>query len=226
MGLAKRLGALAAGVAGAGCAGPRSTFEPVIVPIELGAPKCCEAGPSVQILRAHRVRCGKGDTCTLLDQRIRNPEDRALWVLIDARREFSGYLESVRILHARYASSPPAWAFSGQNYHQALRVPPGADIIVRNVEYRGSLREFRAVFFDRIALNHDRHIDWRTPDGVMPAHGDFGMQWLSRSDYESKELYPLEGKERVALGKWCTQTVPVTDEPLVPASPRAGLAPR
>jgi hypothetical protein len=58
-------------------------------------------------------------------------------------------------------------------------------------------------------LNYDRHIDWQTPGGFLPEQGDFDLQWLSRSDYDSKRLYPLEGKERVSLGKWCAQTLPV-----------------
>lgn len=221
-----RFAILAVGVVGVSCAAPQPTFEPVIVPIDLGAPRCCEKGPSVQILQAGRVRCGKGDECTRLDQRIRNPEDRALWLLVDGSSDFSGYLESVSILHERHAAGPPAWAFSGQNYHQAFRVPPGADIIVRNVEYFGLLTKFRAVFFDRIALNNDRHIDWLTPEGVMPARGDFDMQWLRHSEYESKPLFPLEGRERVSLGKWCEQTVPVPAEPPNPPLQRTGLAPR
>ncbi len=93
--------------------------------IDLGAPRCGEAGPAVEILQARRVSCGKGDTCTLLDQRIRNPEDRALWLLVDTTSDFAGYLESVRILRPWDAAAPPVWEFSGQNYHQAFRVSLG-----------------------------------------------------------------------------------------------------
>lgn len=224
MRFAMHVGVLAAGFAGVACAAPQPTFEPVIVPVDLGAPRCCEGGPSVQILQTRRIRCGKGDECTLIDQRIRNPEDRPLWLLVDASSDFSGYLKSVSILHPRHAPGPPVWEFHGQSYHQAFRVPPGADIIVRNVEYRGLLTKFRAVFFDSIALNYDRHIDRLTSAGVMPARGDFEMQWLRRSEYESKELFPLEGRERVSLGKWCEQTVPVSEEPSNPVA-ADGLAP-
>ncbi len=192
--------------------------------IDLGAPRCGEAGPAVEILRARRVSCGKGDTCTLLDQRIRNPEDRALWLLVDTTSDFAGYLESVSILRAWDAAAPPVWEFSGQNYHQAFRVAPGADIAVRNVEYLGPRQKLRVVFFDQIVLGYDRHIDWLTREGLMPVHGDFDMQWLHGSSYDSKPLFPLEGRERVSLGKWCEQTIPVPDEPPAlppnPASPK------
>jgi hypothetical protein len=147
--------------------------------------------------------------CTILDLQIRNPENRALWLLVDARMEFSGLVKSVDLLQDTYVRDASAWELAGDSRHLALRVAPDADVIVRNLEYSGMLQEFSAVFFDRIVLAYDRQIDGLTPGGVIPERGDFDMQWLSHSDHERKKLHSLEGKEHVSLGKWCAQTVPV-----------------
>jgi hypothetical protein len=198
----------------AGC--HRPVPDPVIFPIELVGPPCGDAGPSVEILKARHTKCGKADSCTVLDQRIRNPANRNLWLLVDTVNEFSGYLESVTIEHERSKDSPPVWTFSGQNFHQAFNVPPGADIVVRGLQYHRFLNQYQAVFVHRVTLNHELHIDSSDPTGVMPTRGDFDMTWVSdsRATYDSKQLLPLEGKQLVTLGVWCAKAIPVSyDEP-------------
>jgi hypothetical protein len=212
---------LALSLALAACSGPRVTclpvpapaaaFTPVVVPIEYVAPTCSDGGPSVEILRAHRFRCGKGNTCTSLDQRIRNPEDRALWLMLDSETEFSGYVESVRVVRARLGDGAPVWSFSGQNVNLAFRILPGTDVVVRNVEYTEPLTEFRAAFVDRIALNYDQHFDWSERDGALPLRGEVDARGINGAitDYDGHDVARLDGKERVSLDTWCVRTVPV-----------------
>ena len=191
------------------CAGPQRASEPVSAPADLGTPGCRDGDPSVKIVRAQRGRCAKGDACTTLDLQIRNPESQTLWLLVDARTEFSGYVESVNILQDTYVRDASVWELAGQGRHLALRLAPDADVLIRNLEYSGSLTEFSAVFFDRIVLTYDRQIDGLTPGGIVPERGEFDMQWLSHPDYERRKVQSLEDKERVSLGKWCAQTVPL-----------------
>lgn len=153
------------------------------------------------------MRCGKGDTCTILDLHVRNPSDHTLWLLLDARDEFSGYLESVSILHAKTGQSPPVWEFSGQNQHQGVRVPVAADVVARGIEFFGKLERYPAVFLNRIALDYDRHLELADATTTLPARGDFDLSWLN--DAESHALFPLDGRERVSLDVWCTSEIPV-----------------
>lgn len=136
----------------AGCAARQQTcapetHEPIVFPIELEGPACREGGPSVEIVHARRFQCGKGDTCTMLDERIRNPTDGPLWLLLEQPTVFSRSLDSVTILHARYEGSPAVWAFDGQNYNEAFRVPRGGDVVARNLAYTNPLEPFGPFFW-------------------------------------------------------------------------------
>lgn len=201
---------LALCVATAGCSPPPPAITPVIEPIEYSAPACGEHGPSVVVLRAWYTKCGKGDLCTVLDLRITNPTDRALWLMVEGDEAFSGYLESVNILRPRSGREPVMWEFYGQNYDLAYRLLPGADVVVQNVEFSLARTEYRAVFVDRIELNYDRHLDWRDTEAALPLHGELeaprpgGFSELRRS-----EPFHLDGKERVSLDTWCIETVPL-----------------
>ncbi len=192
-----------------------------VVPIELDGPKCGEGGPSVDIVTADPYRCGKGDTCTRVEMRIRNPEARALFLLTDGRQPFSGYLDSVSILFGRESPNTPVWEFVGQNYHQAFKLPPGADVVIRNLEFHTALEDFVAVFLDRILLNHDRHIDGTGHEWMLPARGEFDMSGMGGAitDYESRTLVTLNGKEHVGIGIRCVQKVPVPKPAPPPVPP-------
>jgi len=117
--------------------------EALVAPIELDGPKCGEGGPSVDIVKAAPYRCGKGDTCTRVEMRIRNPEARALFLLTDPSEPFSGYLESISILFGRKSPNTPVWEFLGQSYHQAFKVSPGADVVIRKPGISHCPRGFR-----------------------------------------------------------------------------------
>jgi hypothetical protein len=199
--------------AGAGC---RHAPEPeaVIFPIKFDGPECRAGGPSVDILRADRYSCGKGDTCTRVHMRLRNPEDRALFLLTDGTSPFAGYLESVSLLFGRESPNAPMWEFEGQNYHQAFKLPSGADIVIRNLEFHTDLEEFVAVYLDRILLDDDRHIDGTGHQGMLPARGEFDMSGMGGAitDYDSRPLFDLTGKEHVGIGTWCVQKVPVPSQ--------------
>ena len=142
--------------------------------------------------------------------RVRDPEQHALWLLDNGRHPFSAYLESVRILHARGNQSLPVWEFSGQNYHKAFKLPPGADFVVRNLEFMKAREDLDVVFLERIVLNHDRVIDGTDREGVLPARGELDMSTLDDllAGDEGERLYP-RGKERVSIDTWCIQKVPI-----------------
>jgi hypothetical protein len=206
---------------GAGCRHAAAEPEPLVMPINLGGPKCGEGGPSVDILQADHYRCGKGDTCTRVDMRIRNPDARPLFLLTDASEPFSGYLESVSILFPRQSPNAPVWQFIGQGYHQAFKLPPGADVVIRSLEFHTALEDFAAVFLERISLDHDRRIDGTRPEWTLPAQGELDMSGMGGAitDYESKPLFTLTGKEHVGIGIRCAQKVPVPAPPPPPAPP-------
>ena len=102
---------------------------------------------------------------------------------------------------------------SRQNYHQAFKLPPGADVVIRNLEFHTALEDFVAVFLDRILLNHDRHIDGTGHEWTLPARGEFDMSGMGGAitDYESRTLVTLNGKEHVGIGIRCVQKVPVPE---------------
>lgn len=202
----------------AGCATGTQPFHPIISPIELDGPQCSAGEPAVEVLRAHAYRCGKGDQCAILDLHIQNPTKRALWMLIDARALFSGSLSSIHILHANHGNSPPVWEFIGDSYNQAFALPPGADLVLRNLHYSHPLlKEFHVALFNHLILNHDRYIDsgGKITEAITPAHGDFDMSWLNGADSRlERPLISLDGEERVSLDTWCVQTIPITYQTL------------
>ena len=130
--------------------------------------------------------------------------------MVDARSPFSGYLDSIYILRSKYSDGPAVWEFIGQNYDQAFNVPPGADVVVRNLDYFLSPKELPVVFFHNLTLDFDRHVDWDNGKGALPVHGEYDMHWLDDESRHKERLYPLDGKERVSLDTWCVQTLPIT----------------
>jgi hypothetical protein len=209
-----RLFALGLAVAGAAACRHRAEPEPLVVPIALDGPRCAEGGPSVEILHAQPYRCGKGDTCTRVDMRIRNPEARALFLLTDGTTSFSGYLEDVSIIFGRESPNTPVWEFAGQNYHQAFRLPPSADVVIRSLEFHSPLDQFVAVFVDGVRLDNGPPLGGTGQEWMLPARGELAMSGLGGAitDFTSKTLVRLQGKKAVRIGIWCVQTAPVPSE--------------
>jgi hypothetical protein len=193
-----------------GCRSRAPAIEGLIVPIELAGPTCGADGPSVAVVGARPFRCGKGETCTSLDLRVQNRAKRPLWFLLDGDGDFAGYLDSVEIVHSAYGPSPPVWSFYGDNFNQAARLPPEADLVLRNLHLRPGRASFRAVFFDRLILDYTRHVDWvEEAKGTMPLHGDFDLGWLEGA-HDATPAWPSEGRERVSLDTWCALDLPVS----------------
>lgn len=195
-----------------GCAPPLRPVEPVVDPIELAGPTCHGRGPSVEILFAQRFPCGKGDTCTRVDQRIRNPTGSAVWLLLDEERMFPREVGSVSILRSgRAEAPPPVWEFDGQTSERALRVPPAADVVARHFEYRRPLDQLRVVFLDRLALDDGSDVASLYPHGAVSAAGELDLRGIGGAitHYESTTLRRFTPSARVSAHVGCTLDVRV-----------------
>jgi hypothetical protein len=194
-------------VAAAGCAGNRPAAEPLRLPVELAGRACGPGDPSLEVVATRPFRCGKGDTCTAVDERLRNPTAVAIWLLLDASDAFSQELDSVSLLRARLADHPPppVWQLLGETYDDALLLPPGADLLARNLEYHRALQRPRAVFLDRIALADGRDLSTLAPEGLVPASGEIDLSGIGGAitDYDSHDVRRFSPKQRIAIRVRC-----------------------
>jgi hypothetical protein len=190
------------------------SHEPIVFPIELEGPSCPSDGPAVEVLQAHRFSCGKGDTCTMLDERIRNPTDRPIWLLLDQYTVFSQSLESVTLLRSRFDGRAIVWGFDGQNYDTLFRVPSRSDVIARHLEYTRPLRQLRAVFLDRISLSRAPDVGAMAPEASIPKQGEFDAQRMNgfMGDYDVRVLAQFKPRESVSVEVRCVLEAPVTIE--------------
>ena len=212
------------GFAASGCAGkqslPKNNVEVASEPphepyIELAGPVCPSAGPSVAVLAARYVPCGKESTCTVLDLRLRNPTDRVLWLAPDPDRRFSRLLDSVSILRPYGAQNMAVWAFAGRSYDVAVRVPAGTDVVVHDFDYPLLLKHFRVVFINRIATASGNDIGDLEPNGLIPSRGEVDLDgfggFIVRST--TRELFRSETRVRVSIDVRCVLDVAVTESP-------------
>jgi hypothetical protein len=163
----------------------------------------------VEILGQHSLKCGKGDSCIHVDQRIRNPTDRPLWLVFDAHGDFSGYLEYVSLEGPHGASPLVVWVFGGQNYTEALRLLPGADVVVRDIsymQYAHQRRPVRSAFLDTISIASDRS-PWPRSEGFVPTVGELDLGGLKF--WSSGELVTLHPRARVSIHTVCVQTTEI-----------------
>jgi len=194
---------------------PEAMIEPIIAPIEIKGPSCSEGGPSIEIVSASRRVCSKGDTCTHVNARVRNPESRALWLLLDADTPFSGYLDTILLMRPQDAPEAPVWVFYGQSVDKALKLPAGADVEIRNVIYQTPpdypRDQLQLAFFDRLTLSRNRHIDWTDTRGALPTRGSFDLTHATGPIEmgDRQDLYRLEGKEGVSINVRCTQNLAI-----------------
>lgn len=202
-----------------GCAHP-STPRPAwehdpwlyVSPLAFDGPPCVEGGPSVQIVGHQEGSCGKHE-CLLVDQRIRNPTDRPVWLVFDASTDFSAYLDNIG-LDRPYDGSPfVVWRFQGQNYHQVLRLLPGTDVIVRGIvyfQYEYSPSLVLSAFVDSISIASEPS-PWPHDPGFLPTHGEFAAEGLNGlvDRYVPGESGPLYARARVSIHTLCVQRTEV-----------------
>lgn len=193
-----------------GCRSRPPVIEGLILPIELAGPTCGSGGPGAAIVGARPFRCGKGDTCTSLDLHVQNRAQRPIWLPLDGDRDFSGVLDRAEIIQSGLAPSPPVWKFYGDDINSAVRLPPGADLTLRNIPFFPAIASFRAAFFDRLILEYNQYADGvGDPKWTMPLRGDFDLAWLDGESAAVPAL-TLEHRERVSLDTWCTLELPVS----------------
>lgn len=182
-------------------------------PIVFAAPDCVRDGPSVTLLRAYTSRCGKGDACVWVDERVRNPTDRTLFVSVDGSTQFSAYVTSIRILRKAKNGVAPVWEILGEDQNYLAQVPAHADVTLRGVylgfRSRSLESEYQNAFFDRVVVDHLQHLEWI--ETALPRTGDFDLAWLHTPAVDSTAL-SVRDREAVDIDVWCMQTIPITFE--------------
>lgn len=115
-----------------------------------------------------------------VDLSVRNPLSSAVWLFLDAQ-DVPGPLTEVELWSTR--DKPPGvfWFLSGSYSTAALRIPPGAEILIRDVElssfrHEGSLP---LAFVSELRIEDEPASEWLEHEGWMPASGDFTLEEVS-----------------------------------------------
>jgi hypothetical protein len=218
------------------CAGPEGTrsADELAVPSQRAADgtpaRCGEAAPSVLVV----VRgWGQGklpaEHANLVLE-VRNPLEQPVWF-------FPRGLESddpmrvrqAEVYRLRTASSPAyLWRFSGSTYQEALRVAPGATVVVRGVEegigqQRESLVDFdfaSDVFVGGTAAQAQLGVEGVTLTGDIVLDDDGGEEPVRACGHEQAVLVSF------SVRRICTQVVRLERYRLGPCPNVSGLPSR
>lgn len=179
-------------------------------PVLIVAPNCAAEGPSATLLRASTSRCGKGDTCVWVDERIQNPTDRTFLLPIDGETLFTADVTSLRILRSSEAGAVPVLELFGRGLNRLVQLPTHADVTLRNV-YLGFRshtvrRDYQVTFFDSVVVNHRRHLE--SLPIALPRTGNLDLAWL-HSYGVAWDALPVHDREPVDVHARCMQTIPV-----------------
>ena len=145
---------------------PMSASDP-IVPHPPEGPPCGPSGPTLE-LKEMRYSGGKPPhRRAIVDVRVRNPLASPVWLLCDVGGG----------LRTSPAPETEVWSFAGDDVFKALRLPPGADLVLRELDLNSDSTEepFVIAFATSITISDRPAESWAGQAGLSPASGDFTL---------------------------------------------------
>jgi len=139
-------------------------------------PACNGSGPNLGATLRGTTRGKPPNLYYWVDLSVKNPLSSAVWLFFDAQ-DVPGPLTEAQLWSTR--DKPPGvfWFLSGTHSTTALRLPPGADILVRDVELTSSRHEefLPLAFASELRIEDAPASEWLEHEGVMPASGAFTL---------------------------------------------------
>ena len=147
-----------------------------IVPHPPEGPPCGPGAPSLE-LKAMEYSPGKPPgSGAIVDVRVRNPLASPVWLLYDVGGGLPTVINAVTVSRTSPAPGTEVWSFAGEGLFKALRLPPGANLVLRGLEVDSYSEDpFVIAFATSITISDRPAESWAGEAGLSPASGDFTL---------------------------------------------------
>jgi len=148
-----------------------------------------------------------------VDLQVTNPLSSPVWLLLDGRK-VPGTLATTQLWRTSHASPGFFWVLSGSRSTVAMRVPGGAELLVRDVELSTSKHEdsIPLAFASDLRIADRTATDWLGHEGLNPARGEFRLEQESLVAERSVDAFE---RVHVSLHVICVHQVDL-HAPIVP----------
>jgi hypothetical protein len=116
----------------------------------------------------------------IVEARVRNPLASPVWLLYDLGGGLPSIINYATLSRTSPATRAHVWSFYGDGGFEAVRLPPGADLVLRELElsaYSGE-EPFVLAFATSVTIGDRPAESWAGQAGLSPASGDFTLTRL------------------------------------------------
>jgi hypothetical protein len=140
-------------------------------------PPCGPGGPSLELKAMEHYPGKPPDRNAIVDVRVRNPLASPVWLLYGVGGGLPTVINAVTVSRTSPAPGTEVWSFAGDGIFRALRLPPGADLVLRELEVASYSTEdpFVLAFATSITISDRPAESWAGQAGLSPASGDFTL---------------------------------------------------
>jgi hypothetical protein len=166
-------------------------------PSAIIGPECPAVGPTVDATIT-LFQKGKPPHLTFAaDLRVRNPSTAPVWLLYDVGDSdtFPSMVTSVALARKAPGHKSLGWSFGGDGAFQAVRIPGGASLLLRDTEFSTFERDRPAalVFASQISIDGQPAEEWFGRPGLLPATGDISLSpgtpdWNTEHEWHGESL--------------------------------------
>jgi hypothetical protein len=156
-----------------------------IVPHPPEGPPCGPAGPTLELKEMLYSGGKPPHRSAIVDVRVRNPMSSPVWLLYGLGGNFPSIVTAVRVSRTSPAPRAHVWSFEGNGGFEAVRLPPGADLVLRDLELDSWSTEdpFVLAFATSITISDRPAESWAGQEGLSPTSGDFRLERVE-SEFE------------------------------------------
>ena len=111
----------------------------------------------------------------IVEAHVRNPLASPVWLLYDIGDELPSIINRVTVSRTSPQPGAHVWSFHGDGGFEAVRLPPGADLVLCELELNADSGEepFLLAFATSITIGDRPAESWAGQAGLSPASGDF-----------------------------------------------------
>ena len=116
----------------------------------------------------------------IIEARVRNLLASPVWLVYDVGGGLPSVINVVTVSRTSPAPGAHVWSFDGDGGFKALRLPPGADLLLRALQLSShSAEDPFLIAFATSLVTGDRFAEsWAGQAGLSPASGDFKLTGL------------------------------------------------
>ena len=192
---------------------PTSSFE-LPVPHPPSGPPCAPGGPTAELKALEGYPGKPPHRNETVDAHVRNPLASPVWLLYDLGGGLPSIINAVTLARTSPAPGTHVWSFAGDGGFEAVRLRPGADLVLRALEVDTFSTEdpFVLAFATSITIGDRPPESWAGQAGLSAASGDFAV---SRQVTEFERKVDSTDAAPLAVRIMCVQRFGA-DEPVTP----------